>query len=90
MIRRISALLYKEFIQVLRDPVALGMLLLLPIVMLLVFAYAINLDVRNIPLAVYDLDKTEVGTACHQNFRHLHASIIWREGERSTPRILRG
>ena len=59
MFRRIQALLYKEFIQVLRDPVALWLLLLLPVALLVIFAYAINLDVRNIPLAVYDQDKTE-------------------------------
>jgi ABC-2 type transport system permease protein len=68
MIRRISALLYKEFIQVLRDPVALWLLLLLPVVMLLVFAYAINLDVRNIPIAVYDLDKTEMSRSLVDRF----------------------
>ena len=68
MARRISALLYKEFIQVLRDPVALWLLLLLPIVMLVVFAYAINLDVRNIPIAVYDLDKTEMSRSLVDRF----------------------
>ncbi len=68
MIRRISALLYKEFIQVMRDPVALWLLLLLPVVMLLVFAYAINLDVRNIPIAVYDLDKTEMSRSVVDRF----------------------
>jgi ABC-2 type transport system permease protein len=68
MIRRISALLYKEFIQVLRDPVALWLLLLLPVVMLFVFAYAINLDVRNIPIAVYDVDKTEMSRSLVDRF----------------------
>jgi len=68
MARRIRALLYKEFIQVLRDPLALWLLLLLPIVMLLVFAYAINLDVRNIPIAVYDLDRTELSRSIVDRF----------------------
>ena len=68
MFRRISALLYKEFIQVLRDPVALWLLLLLPILMLVIFAYAINLDVRNIPLAVYDLDRTELSRSLVDRF----------------------
>lgn len=68
MRRRISALLYKEFIQVLRDPVALWLLLLLPLVMLFIFAYAINLDVRNIPLAIYDLDRTELSRSLADRF----------------------
>jgi len=68
MLRRIRALLYKEFIQVLHDPVALWLLLLLPLAMLVIFAYAINLDVRNISLAVYDLDRTELSRSLADRF----------------------
>lgn len=59
MVRRINALLYKEFVQMLRDPLALILLIILPVFLLFIFGYAINLDVRNIPLAVYNLDRTE-------------------------------
>lgn len=50
------AVVRKEFRELRRDPVTLGIAVLLPIVLLLVFGYAVRLDVRNIPLAVLDLD----------------------------------
>jgi len=68
MARRISALLHKEFIQVLRDPLALTLLIVLPVFLLFIFGYAINLDVRNIPLAVYNLDRTEFARTLTDRF----------------------
>lgn len=68
MERRISALLKKEFIQVLRDPIALILLIVLPVFLLFIFGYAINLDVRNIPIAVYNLDKTEFARSLTDRF----------------------
>ncbi|MCX8043825.1 MAG: ABC transporter permease, partial [Desulfobacterota bacterium] len=68
MARRIKALLYKEFIQMLRDPLALILLIVLPVFLLFIFGYAINLDVRNIPLAVYNLDRTEYSRSLIDRF----------------------
>lgn len=68
MARRINALLHKEFIQVLRDPLALILLIVLPVFLLFIFGYAINLDVRNIPLAVYNLDRTEFARTLTDRF----------------------
>lgn len=68
MVRRINALLYKEFIQMLRDPLALILLIILPVFLLFIFGYAINLDVRNIPLAVYNLDRTEFSRSLIDKF----------------------
>ena len=49
---------WKELIQLRRDRLTLAMVLALPILQLLLFGYAINTDVRHIPLAVYDQDRT--------------------------------
>lgn len=68
MARRISALLHKEFIQVLRDPIALVLLLIMPVFLLFIFGYAINLDIRNIPLAVFNLDRTEFARSLTDRF----------------------
>ncbi len=46
----------KELIQLRRDRLTLGMMAVQPVVMLLLFGYAINTDVRHIPTVVYDQD----------------------------------
>lgn len=56
MFRTILALVRKEFYQVRRDPVMLRLIFLMPIIQLLLLGYAINVDVKNIYLAVYDFD----------------------------------
>jgi ABC-2 type transport system permease protein len=48
----------KELLQLRRDRLTLAMMVALPIVQLLLFGYAINTDVRHIPLIVYDSDRT--------------------------------
>jgi ABC-2 type transport system permease protein len=58
-IRKIWAMAKKESRQASRDPLSLAMLLGLPTIMLLMYGYAINFDVRHVRLAVRDLDKTE-------------------------------
>ncbi len=58
MLERLKHMLIKEFIQILRDPRMMGVILLMPIVQALVFGYAVTTDVRNVPTAVYDLDNS--------------------------------
>ena len=55
---RVKAVANKEFIQILRDPRSLGLALSIPILLLLLFGYALTLDVDRIPTALYDLDRT--------------------------------
>jgi ABC-2 type transport system permease protein len=55
---RLKSMLVKEFIQALRNPRMRFILLLPPMVQLVIFGYAANMDIRNIPLGVYDLDNT--------------------------------
>jgi ABC-2 type transport system permease protein len=47
---------WKELIQLRRDRLTLGMVLALPMMQLILFGYAINTDVRHIPLLVLDHD----------------------------------
>jgi len=58
MLRRILHMLKKEFRQVLRDPRMRFIIFGIPIVQTLVFGYAVTMDVRNVRLAVVDLDVT--------------------------------
>jgi ABC-2 type transport system permease protein len=59
MFRRIYVVVCKELIQIKRDPIALMLLFMLPAFLLFIFGFAINLDIRKIPLAVLDYDRTE-------------------------------
>jgi drug efflux transport system permease protein len=55
---RIFSILRKETREILRDPYTLGIALVLPLVMLFLFAYGVNTDVNNIKLSVLDFDHT--------------------------------
>jgi ABC-2 type transport system permease protein len=58
MISRIVAIVHKEFIEIRRDSRTLIMVLTLPTVMLLIYGYAINYDIKSIRTVVYDLDNS--------------------------------
>lgn len=55
---RIGAVTNKEFKHLLRDVRTLAAVVLLPVIQLLLFAYAISFDVDNVPTMVIDYDKT--------------------------------
>jgi len=56
--RKVLAIAVKELRQASRDPLSLAMLLGVPTMMLVMYGYAINFDVRHVRLAVRDLDKS--------------------------------
>ena len=56
---RLGAIARKEWIQLRRDPRSMILAFLLPIVLLLFFGYAINWDVREIPVAILDQDRSD-------------------------------
>lgn len=68
MIVTILSIVRKEFRQIGRDRRILGILLFIPALMLLMFGYALNFDVKNTPLAVYDEDRTETSRAFARQF----------------------
>lgn len=55
---RIVAITRKEFVHIRRDPRMLISVLVMPIVQLLLFAYAISFDVKDVPTVVLDGDRT--------------------------------
>lgn len=57
-LRQILAVARKELHQASRDPLTLAMLLGLPTLMLVMYGFAINFDVRHVHLAVQDRDKS--------------------------------
>jgi len=67
--RRILAMTRKEVIQIRRDPLSLMIIIAMPIVQLLIFGYAVNLDVKHIPLCVYDRDSTQTSQDLLKRFQ---------------------
>lgn len=51
---RILAIIKKEFLQLMRDRLTLGITFMLPLFQLVLFGYAIQTDVKHIPTAVFD------------------------------------
>lgn len=51
-------IMWKEFVQISRDPRLLAVVVVIPLVMLLLYGYAINFDVRNLRLAVFDQNRS--------------------------------
>ena len=58
MFERLRAMLIKEFIQVFRDPRMRIVLFVIPALQTIIFGYAVNMDVKNIPTAVLDRDNS--------------------------------
>ncbi len=54
MLKRIWAITQKEFIVISRDRGTLTLILVIPLVQLVLFAYAIHMDVKHIPVVVAD------------------------------------
>ena len=54
MVQRILAIFLKELRQLARDKPTLGMVVMVPLIQLLLFGYAINTDVRHLPVAVVE------------------------------------
>src|SRR4051812_1127287 len=56
--RGYTAILYKEFLVVLRDPLTLFFMLFPPVVEMIAFGYALDTDVKNMATLVFDEDRT--------------------------------
>ncbi len=58
-LKRTIAIAKKEFIHIRRDRRSLILSLLIPIILLILFGYALSLDVKNIPATILDYDNSE-------------------------------
>ncbi|MBA6293460.1 ABC transporter permease [Colwellia sp. MB3u-70] len=79
---RIQAIIIKELIQLRRDRMTFGMVIMIPLVQLLLFAFAINSNIRHIPVGIVDQSQTALSRVLQQtitatsivNFtRHYHS-----------------
>jgi len=58
MIERIMVIIRKELLQTLREPRMRGMLIFPPVIQLIIFGFAANMDVDHARLAWMDFDHT--------------------------------
>ncbi len=63
---RLAAMARKEVIQILRDSRSLIIVVVMPVVLMFLFGYGVSLDLKNVPLAVYDRE----GSPASQDLLH--------------------
>ncbi|MBN9657555.1 MAG: ABC transporter permease [Acidobacteria bacterium] len=66
--RRVLAVARKEFTHILRDPRSLGMAIAIPMLLLVLFGYALTLDVDNVPLVIWDQSETQASRELIREF----------------------
>jgi len=82
-LQRIFAIVVKELRQLRRDRVTLGMIAGFPIIQLLLFGYAINMDPRNLHAAVADLSATAASRQFVMDVAHSQVVKITQQASSS-------
>ncbi|MGQ9817242.1 MAG: ABC transporter permease [bacterium] len=85
---RVSAIFRKEVIHIKRDKRILYFSIIWPVLLLLLFGYAVNMDVKNIDVSFIDLDGTEVSRGLFQRLKNIGSfkltygqTILWKNIE---------
>lgn len=71
-VKRMLTITKKEFIHIKRDRPSLMISFIMPIIMLLLFGFAVTTDVNHIKMAVYDGTKTVESRALIERFSHAY------------------
>ncbi len=93
MPQRIFAMFRKEIHHILRDPRTLAVVFALPAFMVVLFGYALNMDVRHIPIAVVDHDMTPSSRALVEAFTASSYFDVFRYADttgETTPLLMDG
>jgi ABC-2 type transport system permease protein len=88
--RRTWAMLIKEFIQLKRDRVSFAMIIMIPLIQLLLFGYAINTNPRYLPTAVLLQESSDLGRSilrALENTRYFKITHVVRD-EKEFDRLL--
>ena len=88
--RRSYAMTVKEFIQLKRDRVSFAMIIMIPLIQLLLFGYAINTNPRHLPTAVLLQENSDVGRSilrALENTQYFKVTHVVRN-EREFDRLL--
>jgi len=90
---RIWAIAKKEFIHIYRDSRSLALVILMPAILMLLFGYAVTLDVKKVPMAVLDQDGTQESLSFVHRFSgspYFHLKIFVQNEKEITQLIDKG
>ena len=65
---RLFAIAFKETLQVWRDPRSLAIALLMPLMQMVLLGYGVSLDIKRVPLCVYDQENSQISRELVQRF----------------------
>lgn len=68
-LKRTWAISRKELIHIRRDPISLLQIILLPVVLLLLYGYALTFDIKNVTMAIYDQERSQLSEDFLNQFR---------------------
>jgi ABC-2 type transport system permease protein len=66
--RRLKAIAVKEVLQVWRDPRSLMIVLLMPVMQMMLLGYGVNLDLKHLPVCLYDREGSQISQALMKRF----------------------
>ncbi len=92
-LQRIASILFKEFRQLSRDRPTFAMVVMIPLIQLLLFGYAINTDVRNLPVSIVDFSNSAASRALIEAVRATQVVAIIRRDttpQQAEDALLRG
>ena len=71
-LRRLIAIAYKETLQIWRDPRSLAIALLMPLMQMGLLGYGVSLDIKRVPLCVYDQERSQLSREVVDSFTASH------------------
>ena len=80
---RLNALIYKEALQIIRDPSAIIIAFILPVVLLFLFATAVSLDIKQVPIGVVQLSDNQDANTLFSAFKGSHYFKVYSARDRN-------
>jgi ABC-2 type transport system permease protein len=89
-VSRTWAIAKKEFVHIYRDPRSLALVILMPALLMLLFGYAVTLDVKKVSMAVLDRDRSQESLNFIQRFTAspYFRLRFWVQDERAMKRLI--
>lgn len=79
---RLRAVIRKEFLHVLRDRRTLAMIVMMPMIQLAIYGYAVNTDVKHLATALHDEDRTPMSRRLVEAFQQsAYFDVRWRTAD---------
>lgn len=66
---RIFAIARKEFLHIIHDPRSLVIIIAMPVIMLILFGYALNMEIKDVSIAIIDHDNSAISMDLKNQFR---------------------